>query len=56
MKFFNQIDLKFGTDPYAKLEGDVLVCVGAAIASGFCLQADGIGFVDSFFDADFVAV
>ena len=55
-ELFDQIYLKFGTDPHAELKGDVGVGIGAAVASGGGLQTDGLGLLNPFLDADLVAV
>ena len=42
LELANEIDLKLGTYPHGKLESNVLVGVGAAVASGLRDDADGM--------------
>ena len=54
-EFLDKIDFELGADPHAELEGDIGMRIGAAITSRRGLEADGVGFVNPFLDADFVA-
>lgn len=55
-KFFDQIDFKLGANPHAELESDVGMGKRAAIATSGGFEANGIGFLNPFFDAELVAV
>jgi len=52
LEFFDEVELEFRAEPGAELEGDVLVGVGAAVASGARDQSFGPGQVDPFFGGE----
>ena len=56
LKLFDQIDFELRANPHAKLKGDVLVGVCAAISSSLCPQSNRTSFFDPLFDTELVAV
>ena len=46
LKFLDQVQLELGTEPGTELESDVTVGIGAAVATGFGVKADGRSGVD----------
>jgi len=52
LEFSDKIYLEFRTDPRGELEGDVLMGVCSAVASGFGNNADGMGLLSPFLDAE----
>lgn len=52
LKVAHQIYFKFRADPHSKLKSDVFVSVGSAIAPGSGFEADSIGFLYIFLNAN----
>ena len=46
LEFLDEVEFELDRDPRGELEGDVEVRIGASVASGFGLDADGAGALD----------
>ena len=55
-EFFHQVNLELRADPHAKLESNVRMSIGSAVASGCRLETDCAGLFHPFLHADFVVV
>lgn len=56
LEFLDEVDFELGADPHSEFEGDILVGVGAAVATCRGPQADGVGLFHPLLDAQLVAV
>ena len=41
MEFLDEVKFEFHRDPRGKFKRNILVCIGTAIPSGFCLNSTG---------------
>jgi len=55
-EFLDQIDFEFRADPHAELESDVGMGESAAIPACGGFESNGVGFLNPFFDTDFVTI
>ena len=56
LEFFDEVDFELRADPHAEFEGDILVCISAAVSAGARLESDRSGFLNPFLHTEFIAV
>jgi len=56
LEFFDEVDFELGANPHPELKGDVVMSVGATIASRSGAETNGIGLLHPFLDAELVTV
>ena len=56
MKFFDEVNLEFSTNPHSKLKSDITMNIGSTISACGSFQTNSNGFFNPFFHTDFIIV